>query len=98
MPKRKLHQPQHLLRDGLILQALKGMYEEDKEGDPLMHLQVIQLQDEQLLEKDRDQVWAGVESIPGWHVLPELLVEHDDHGQNVFRACLLQFTAFEASY
>ena len=93
MPKGQLHQPEYLLGDGFILQALEGMYEEHKEGDPLMHLQVVQLQDEQLLEEDWDQVWAVVEPVPGWHILPEFFVQHDHHGKDVLRACVLQMTA-----
>ena len=90
MPQRQLHQPQNLLGYGFVFQALEGMYEEDEKGDPLVHLQAGQLQSEQLLEEDWDQLWVGVESIPGWHIFPKLLVQHDCHGQNVLMTCLLQ--------
>lgn len=92
MPHTQLHELQHLLGNGLVLETLEGVDEEDEEGDPLMHLQLAQLHCEELLEEDRDQLWVGVEAIPSWHTLPELLVQHDCHRQNVFPACLLQIT------
>ena len=79
MPQRQLHQAQDLPGDCLILQALEGVDEENQEGHLLMHLQTGQGHGKQLGEENRHQVWYSLKAIPRRHVLPELLVQHDNH-------------------